>query len=338
MKILAPLGNPDAPSIARRAQAGADELYFGFHLDAWTEAFGQHRNLNRMSDFGARANALAFQDVGRAIEAIRSHGCTASIALNAPFYEPDQTALLNLICKNLAHLPCGKPDGVIVSSRAVGAIAAKYGLAAAASTMCEACNADIVRAYRDAGFKRIIFPRDTTLEEMGAIVGAFPSMEFEAFIMRDGCMFSDSHCLARHMPAHGALCGALRGCERRMRFAEGADDFRTVHDAELLDGIYRRFFRSFACGLCALYRMVQMGVSSVKVVGRADEEASLIDDIALVSRNRDIALKAASEADYLKSMVFPRGRRSVCKMGLSCYYPEVRFPKDGSAADPQAAS
>lgn len=324
MKILAPLASPAPKAIEARRQAGAQELYFGLASNTWTQQFGPYCNLNRMSDFGSRANTVDETQVADAARAIHTAGCSAFVTLNAGLYEAEQLEYLEALCQTLAIDDA--PDGVIVSTRSLGRIVAKAGLSPVASTMLDACNVDIVRALRDAGFKRIIVPREISLDEIGALTAAFPDMEFEAFLMRDGCMFSDSHCFARHLPGHGALCGSLRQSERRFLRAEGAREFEAVHNSELSDELYRRFYMRRACGLCAIYRLLHMGVTAVKVVGRADNEQELLADIALVHRNLYIAQRSASEKEYLNAMELPPDRATTCKLGLNCYYPEVRFP------------
>lgn len=370
MKILAPLSSPKPDAIKARRQAGAQELYFGLASNAWAQQFGTYCNLNRMSDFGSRANTVDETRAASAARSIHAEGCAAFVTLNAGLYEADQLECLKELCHALAagdakdigisardHTAhsaenvkeCTKarasnntdgsdmtdenavqsisvPDGIIVSTRALGRIVAEAGLSPVASTMLDACNADVVRALRNVGFRRIIVPREISLDEIGALTAAFPDMEFEAFLMRDGCMFSDSHCFARHLPGHGALCGSLRLSERRFLRAESARGFEAVHNSELTDELYRRFYMKRACGLCAIYRLLHMSVAAVKVVGRADNEQELLADIALVRRNLDIAKRATSEKEYLDAMEFPPDRAATCKLGLNCYYPELRFP------------
>lgn len=324
MKILAPLASPAPKAIEARRQAGAQELYFGLASSTWTQRFGSYCNINRMSDFGSRANTVDETQVADAACAIHVAGCSAFVTLNAGLYEAEQLEYLKALCQTLATGDA--PDGIIVSTRALGRIVAEAGLSPVASTMLDASNVDIVRALRDAGFKRVIVPREMSLDEIGMLTAAFPDVEFEAFLMRDGCMFSDSHCFARHLPGHGALCGTLRMSERRFVRAKDAQGFADVHNSELTDELYRRFHMKRACGLCAIYRLLHMGVAAVKIVGRADNEQELLDDIALVQRNLDIAQSAPSEQAYLNAMEFPPDRAATCKLGLNCYYPEVRFP------------
>ena len=44
-------------------------------------------------------------------------------------------------------------------------------------------------------------------------------------------------------------------------------------------------------------------------------------------RNVEIARACADEQEYLERMDVPPERAAACADGLSCYYPEVRFPR-----------
>ena len=77
--------------------------------------------------------------------------------------------------------------------------------------------------------------------------------------------------------------------------------------------------------MCALYRMKEMGIRSLKIVGRSDQHAAVCDDIRLTKKNIEIAEQASCEKEYLDHMIFPDNAKRKCLSGLSCYYPEVRF-------------
>ena len=88
-----------------------------------------------------------------------------------------------------------------------------------------------------------------------------------------------------------------------------------------------RRFHQTACGLCAVYRLLNAGVSAAKIVGRSDDSSFILRDIRAVARNVAIAQDCADEREYLARMHVPPERERCCADGLSCYYPEVRFPR-----------
>ena len=189
--------------------------------------------------------------------------------------------------------------------------------------MCGIFNADIVAYYKKLGMKRMILPRDLSLDEIEAIVKAHPDVSYEVFLMRNGCQFSDSHCLGFHREK-GSICGMLNGSLYRTNARD--TDFKSQHDFELNNSLYVKcFHRIAACGLCALYRFYKLGVSAYKIVGRSENPNGIITDVKIVKENLKIIESCSSEEEYLKKMKMPENARDACKLGLSCYYPEIRF-------------
>lgn len=60
-------------------------------------------------------------------------------------------------------------------------------------------------------------------------------------------------------------------------------------------------------------------------MGRGESWENICREIQLVRQNITIAEQCSSNEEYLEKMVIPGDKRERCKMGLSCYYPEVRF-------------
>ena len=149
-----------------------------------------------------------------------------------------------------------------------------------------------------------------------------PDVSFEVFLMRNGCAFSDGYCLGLHGEC-GSVCEFIRNKHRQI--CTIYKDFDDIHAFDLNDYIYSSIFHRNACGLCALYRFKKSNINSLKIVGRADMYKAVINDISIVKENLKVLDHCSSEDEYLKKMVFPKNSRTDCLMGMSCYYPEVRF-------------
>ena len=327
--ILAPAGS--GGEAAQVAAAGAREVYLGFRDDAWAERFGA-ADLNRLSGFGTTANALTFEELLNEVARVRSleregeapAGEPLAIwcTFNSAQYARDQVAWIAR--RYLPELAVAGATGIIVSGPQLVEAAWACGLRVTASTMCAVYNADIARACRDAGMTRVILPRDMSLAEIESVIAEVPDLEYEAFLMRNGCMFADSHCLGLHRAEEPSLCRTLRSAPWwEVPLSCGSDRLeQRVENGRL----YKERFHESACGQCALWRLERAGVSAYKVVGRCDDVASLCEDVALSARNLSIARTCATEADYLEAMERPEGIRALCDdEGLSCYYPEPRF-------------
>lgn len=326
MTALVPLNNADA--LERFKEAGVEEIYVGFHDEGWERRFPD-AELNRMSGFGIQANPFDFEQMCVQLDRARNLGLRGYVCFNASTYTPDQTD--HIAHAYLPLLEQSGAEGIIVSGQGLIASALNCGLAVTVSTIAGIYNAKLAAHYRDCGATRLILPRDLSSDEIAQIVQAVPEVEYEVFMMRNGCLFSDSHCLGCHRAGEPSLCTSLRTGQHRMwltndpRNADAADcqSFleRAWENEQLLNEQYHRR----TCGLCAVWRFEQLGISAYKVVGRGDDIDDLCFDAALVVRNIGIARSCRSEEEYLRYMELPRDPATLCGMqGLSCYYPELR--------------
>ena len=319
MKILVPLNSEEC--LEEYVEAGADELYMGFYDEKWFETFGEYADINRMSGFKEKANRYDFEGMLRMAEKTKSFGKSAFITMNANCYSQDQIEFMKK-----HYFPAIKEidiDGLICSDIHLMRAAAEAGIPTVASTMCAIYNEDIARYYYQAGTRRMIVPRDLSLNEIESICRSFPDVEYEVFFMRNGCVFADCYCLGMHRRECGATCAFIRNHPKEI--ISDKKGFEETHDVNLNDYLYNEVFHRETCGMCALYRMKEMGIRSLKIVVRSDQHKAFCDDIRLTKKNIEIAEKAASEKEYLDSMIFPSNAKRKCLSGLSCYYPEVRF-------------
>lgn len=317
MSILVPFN--DLTALTTFYEAGAREFYIGFEDQAWVQRFSAQADLNRLSGFRGQANAYMFEELCEIIPQVCALGAQVYIPFNTGIYTAEQLRFIQQ--RYLKALARAGATGVILSGPELMGPARQAGLMAVASTMCGIYNADIARYYERAGANRIIFPRETTLAEMENIRQAVPSLSFEVFLMRNGCIFSDSHCLGCHRSGHYSLCRDLRA---GTHYNEQLFGYDPATDAALEESC-RQWGSLFgqACGLCALWRLEQMGANAYKIVGRCDEAEEVAADIALVARNLEIARASATEDEYLQNMERPANAAEVCTSGLNCYYPEV---------------
>ncbi len=318
MKALVPLNNVE--HIDDYIEAGAGEFYLGFYDEAWHDQFGEYADINRLTGFKKNANPYNLEEVISIIEDTKKKGVMMYVTFNASVYSQAQ---LDYMVRYMERLKATSLDGVIVSCPELVEMASKLGMNVVVSTISAAYNEDTVKFYRDLGAKRIILPRDLSMDEIESIVKAVPDVEYEVFLMRNGCRYSDGNCLGFHRSEMSAICGCLGGAHRTLQYEK--NDFKTRHEVELNDILYTKFFHSNACGLCSVYRFVKMGIAAGKIVGRSDEWQYICRDINLIKQNVEIAKKCESEEEYLDKMILPEDEAMMCKLGLSCYYPEVRF-------------
>lgn len=332
--VLAPLNGKGRAQ--RLLAAGADELYLGFYDQAWTDAFGG-APLNRMSGFGPQANSLTFEEALDEVARVRRDWPTHAAGrpnlycvFNAMHYTPRQRDFIERAY--LPGLAQAGVDGVIVSGPELAWAAHACGLQVVASTMAAAYSSLSVAWLAEQGVDRVILPRDLSSDDIAAIVGAVPHMRYEVFLMRNGCVFADSHCMGLHRAGRPSVCRSLR----ESPFWRQPSAFVRDTAARAEEGtptsscptarLWAERFHLNACGLCALWRFERLGIEAYKVVGRGDAVEDLAADVGLVARNVALARACATEQEYLRRMERPEGILQLCdNEGLSCYYPEVRF-------------
>lgn len=321
MRILTPINQEEY--IPALVEAGATEFYMGFTDPAWQERYGKYSDINRLTLFRNRANRYTIDDIGRIAAELHSREASLYITLNAPGYTSDQMKDISLYLKRLAE---ARTDGVIISEPELIPLVSFFGLKPVASTMCGIFNSDLAQYYKNMGIRRVILPRELTTEEIADVMNAVSDAEYEVFLMRNGCRYSDANCLSLHGGEAGAFCGCIRQGQVRTFSRQTGQD--TGVSAEGLMNTHRKFcheYHVFSCGQCAIWRFVQMGVTAVKIVGRMDDSEDIIRDVRLTAENIRIAGKCETEWEYLEQMRMPGDRDSYCRNGMSCYYPEVCY-------------
>lgn len=314
MNILAPIN--DAGHLLSLINAGADEFFFGFSEDADTEAFGKYFELNRMSGFGRYANRFTLDESVALVRQIAELGKSSYVTLNSSGYTEQACRRIRGYVDKLVNAGV---TGCIVSCPELLEVVRECGGSAVISCVGTVYNEADVRFYKSLGASRVILPRDLSMAEIAQLTERIPEMEFETFIMRNGCILSDGNCLGLHQFEHGGLCKDIRNAEKRF-ITDSADGLDALQATQKLydDCLFR-----YACAACAIYRMISVGITACKMVGRVDRPNQVLKDMFFISKNREIAMDCASEEEYLERMLLPDGYEQICSRGYSCYFPEI---------------
>ncbi len=275
MNIMVPLSSTDM--LEEFCQAGADEFYFGFYDPSWEVIFGPFEEINRMSSFGAQAN-FNWKRLEDTVKQIHAHGKKAYVTLNSAAYSISQLNWMDAYVKKLQLMSI---DGIILGSLELVYRLKGCGVPLTLSTMGGAYNSSIISFYQDLGISRMILPRDMTLSDMKRIVRQFPDIDFEAFLMRNGCKYSDSGCMSYHARKYGSMCAMLDQGPCVIDI-DSAMDALSVREIYANHTLFTKAFHKEACGLCAVDELMEMGIASVKIVGRADFASSVSKDIRRV--------------------------------------------------------
>lgn len=295
-------------------EEGADEFYAGFMDERWERHHGDsNTDLNRMSGFGKISNFESLERLEKVFVSTRTKGFPVHITLNGNGYDDREQKYVLKLCERISKIGF---DSIIIGDPPTIKLACEAGYKVTVSTIGGVYNSELAAYYKDLGAKRIILPRDLSLNEIQSIVSNNP-LEYEVFLMQNGCKYSDSSCTCNHGAGINPTCSKLHSSIKQYISQ------RDTKEIECNNHLFEDVFHKPACGLCAIFRFLEMGISTVKIVGRANSTSDNIKAIKLVKSNIDIAMQSKTEEEYLASMIRPDNLRN-CN-SLNCYYPDAIF-------------
>ncbi len=327
MKILAPLNSLQEVSIL--IERGAQEIYCGVQ-PADLKPTSTNSFINRRTP--TKASIKDLKELEIVINEAHAKEVKVFLTLNQPTYRPDLYSKILELAKETVALGI---DALIIGDPGLMRLVKKSLPEAViqVSSLAGVLNSASVNFFQKLGASRIIFPRYIPLEDLKTIISkTHPSLEYEVFILNDGCVFEESYCHANHAFG-GAFCQknwsySLRETNISQNPEKGECFSRHIADYQrwLWHGIKNsgvicghNGFPLGMCGLCALPELYRLGISSVKIVGR---EAPLRKKAASVSMVRTILDRVntgdneESVKDAAKKL---RGTYKICASKYACY-------------------
>ncbi len=313
--------------------AGADELYFGVVPLGWTERFAN-------TAIGRRAfgNLQDGEPLSRALGLIRERDRRALLALNGQHYAEDHVELLLAMARRFADAG-GSAIIVADPSLLILLAAENLGVRLHVSSVAACRNSEAARFYGELGASRVVLPRHLTLEETFGIIRACPEIEFESFVLNDGCVFEEGLCHTLHLPSKlgGPFC--LDGYAAAYRRDDGQAPSGAEERAFEVNGeAYRRWlwykfscgFSTTAqgypygpCGICAIPLLRANGLAAIKLAGRETPTERKLKSLKLVRSVMSFMAEDHGPADTMAFAQDLRGCPDRCATGYMCYFPEV---------------
>ena len=271
-EILSPAG--DFTCLQAALDAGADAVYFG------------------LGTFNMRARSgvnFREEDLPEIARRCRARGAKAYLALNAIMFEGETAEVARV-------LDAAKPH-----------VDAAIGVPFHVSTQMSVSNSEAVRFLAEHGASRVVLARECTLGEVKAIAAAAAPTEIECFVHGAQCVAESGRCFMSH-DAFGA--SACRGeCRQpcRRRFEVKAVDLyedengKPVHESDTAFVVEPRTILSAKdlCSLAFLDRLVDAGVASFKIEGRA-RNAEYVHTVTAAYRR---AVDAIAAGEYTPELV-----------------------------------
>ena len=329
MKLTVGLGSVD--EYIRFSEAGADEFFCGYVPYSWTQKYDTMMPLNRREVLCSNVQLGAFSELEILASMIRDYQRPVHLTFNSLFYLPDQYPE---IAKIMKACMCLGFQSYIIADPALILYLREHNIDCEIHLSGETgeVNSRMVDFFQQFSLKRVIFHRKSSFDDMKAVINAEKShgglrsrTEFEAFILNEMCQFTGAFCNSLHCDELGHLCRIpywlepLReSCDdsslRQLRPSVPAASSQTdvPNDSDLPDGY---LCGATGCGLCALYRLREIGITHLKLVGRGNYTDFMEQDIRMLRQALAILETSASEKDFqlnMREQLFPQGCSSHC--------------------------
>lgn len=336
MKIVAPLTTQS--EIEMLVANGAGEFYTGFIPPEWIEDFGW--GVEAVSRrLTATANHRTWESFAETISAVHDRGVEVYLTLNAPQYSAEVIGALEKLAKGAADVGI---DGFIVADPEIVLRLRKLGLPGNihVSSVAAARNREAFALFRDMGVRRIILPRQITMDEIRTQREWAPDLEIEAFIINDTCIFDEATCFTSHACSGPVLCrrpyemepveavtGADVDDETRTKWISHGKDWVRWLGATNETGFSPGHVPEGPCGLCAVHGLAETGVDAVKVVGREASPLRKLRSVQSVRAVLDHVQAGHDERSTIAHAIEIRKTPEACGVGYHCYYRDVHHDR-----------
>lgn len=309
MKLTAGMGSlTDFPKLKA---CGADELFVGYVPLSWRKRFESVLPLNRREVLFYHVQIGSLEDMKLLRRLSENSGIRISVTFNSLTYTAEQLPLVLSYMRELSDI--GFPDFIVSDCNLIRAVSASdLPVRLHLSGEFGEWNKETFRflAEHFSKISRIIFHRKMTPEEMGTLVSCGREIglcdEYEAFFLNEKCHYSGAFCNSFHADELPHLCH---------------EEYRTVslsdEQAVLPAGTEEPETGNTGCGICALYRLQNAGITHLKIVGRGASADCMAEDILRGRRALTLLSGAENEAAYLRKI---EAEKEAFRCNHNCYY------------------
>lgn len=324
MKIVAGLGSID--EYETFVKAGADEFFCGYVPFSWAEKYGVIHPLNRREVLFYNVQIGSMSELQILKKMVDYYGKPVKLTFNSIYYTGEQYPV---IAEIITQCMAAGFENFIIADPALMLYLRQQKINCGIHLSGE--NAEVNRGMLEHmlpfGIRRVIFHRKNSLEDMQSCIkeADFPH-EYEAFILNELCHFSGAFCNSLHCDELTHLCRVPYELGNLHKKEETDAAQKDVAETDRIQGKEGKglpldedgyLTGSTGCGLCALYRMKQVGITHLKLVGRGNYTDFMEKDIRQLRKALDILEKSDNELQYqrkMKASLFPDG----CSQ--NCYY------------------
>jgi len=332
MKIIAPISQVEEAGIL--ARNGADELFFGVIPVEWTKRYGRFTTNRRSAN-----NLGSLADVAKVVESVHNEGKRTSVALNGTTHTAEQVEFVTELAIALVGIGV---DALIIGDIQLLSLIQRLQLPVRihVSSIASCRNVATAKLFQKMGAHRIILPRHISLKEIGILTSGVPELEFEVFVLNDGCPYEEGLCHSLHLPSEmgGPLC--FEAFDTHIERLDGepiSTDEKSLiahNKARHEQWRWSKFSRGFTttasgqpygpCGLCAIPSLKKLGVEHLKIAGRDGNPTRKCRSLEMVGEIVAQTEKGMDSEEILHFAKHIRGEPELCQNSDMCYYPESR--------------
>ncbi|MGN0351848.1 MAG: U32 family peptidase [Roseburia sp.] len=340
MKIVAGIGSID--EYEAYVEAGADELFCGYVPETWAMQQGNLHPLNRREVFYYNVQIGSKSELQILHSMIEKHHVPVTITLNSLAYTPEQYPQIAKIIKQcmqegFVSFIVADPALLVYLNREEKIDMGEVQLHI--SGELGEVNHYMIEEMRKLGAKRIIFHRKNTLSDMKKIIQKERELhpenelEYEAFALNEMCHFNGAYCNSLHCDELAHICHLpyrlgkvdhhaeqnLKQEKKQMQKENWAQVQKMKEKEATEDVLEQEGYMPGAtgCGLCALWKMREAGVTHLKLVSRGNYIEDTISDIRSLKKAITILEDSESEEAYIDKM-----KKNIFddKCSGNCYY------------------
>lgn len=317
MKIVAGLGSID--EYETFVKAGADEFFCGYVPFSWAQKYGVIHPLNRREVLFYNVQIGSMSELQILKKMVDYYGKPVELTFNSIYYTGEQYPV---IAEIITQCMAAGFENFIIADPALMLYLRQQKINCGIHLSGETAevNRGMLEQMLPFGIRRVIFHRKNSLEDMQSCIkeADFPH-EYEAFILNELCHFSGAFCNSLHCDELTHLCRVPYELGNLHKKEETDAAQKDVAETDRIQGKEGKglpldedgyLTGSTGCGLCALYRMKQVGITHLKLVGRGNYTDFMEKDIRQLRKALDILENSDSEAQYQKKMkasLFPDG-------------------------------
>lgn len=315
MKIVAGLGCID--DYVRLVKAGADEVFCGYVPNSWNKKYGSLFPLNRREVLFYNVNIGPLEDMKILKRMVNKYKVPVTITFNYLYYLEEQYPLIEKIITDLINV--GFNEFIIadiglllyLKERKIECIIHLSGETAEINSLS-------IDFFNQFNISRYIFHRKNTIEDMKSCINnnKVKNLEYESFCLNERCHYTGAFCNSLHCDEMSHLCMMFYDFAK---VDKNSNHFELINDKmDELDINSNDYLPGKSgCGICALQKLKQAGITHLKVVGRGNSIDNMEKDVAYLRKAINILENIKNNQDYEKIV---RKELFNNKCSKECYY------------------